>query len=421
MEDEYKKQIEELKKQIEEEKNERKKKELEEESRIKKLKSSYYSRINVIKLKNLKVFKEKFDQNFCLEDILKLDKEETLSLILNSFKDEKIVESIFYFLDKFMIDMKNKIEDIKHLNIILVGPTGVGKTTIINQLLKLNLMNDIGKPQTQKTEPHISDEIPFLRLIDSKGIEKDPKAGIDFTYNEITNYIKSQENPENYIHCIWYCWTGTRLEEVEINLLKKLSQQYTLEELPVIIVYTNAIKPDKIEQAKKYIKDLGINNDFVEILALDEKIGFANSSHIIPAYGLDRLVELSIVKAKAAINSALYEGLLKGIRNEVKSIINKLADILKSKLKNKVEEIIPKNGKYLNEKKIKKEIEKIIVELIYYFFFLSSDITVDTENGYKMKLENLNLTYTLSPVTLIKIEDFVVDYFNKFFEVFKNN
>ena len=144
-------------------------------------------------------------------------------------------------MNKFTESAKNKIKDFEHLNILIVGPCGVGKTTLINALLKLNLKTGIGAPQTQKIDPHTSNEIPFLRLIDSKGIEKDPSVGVDFTFAEISKYIKEMNDPDSYIHCIWYCWTGTRLEDIEIKLLKKLAKEYTLKDLPVIIVYTNAI------------------------------------------------------------------------------------------------------------------------------------------------------------------------------------
>ena len=81
----------------------------------------------------------------------------------------------------------------------------------------------------------------------------------------------------------------TRLEKVEINLLRKLSEQYTLDKLPVIIVYTNAISPDDIENAKEYIKSENINNDFIDILAVGKKM---YSGEYVHPHGLDKLIEL---------------------------------------------------------------------------------------------------------------------------------
>ena len=420
LEEDYHKQIEELKNQIDKEKDEKKKNEFIEKRRIRNLRYSFSSKINNIKLEKIKSIKKNFDKNFCLIVNFKSNKNNALNLIIDSIKNEKILEIINFFLDSFMNTFKNNIKDIEHLNILLVGPTGVGKTTLINSLLKINLKTGIGKPQTEKIESYTSEEISILRLFDSKGIEKEPTAGIDITFEEISNFIKSQKDPDYYIHCIWYCWTGTRLENIELLTLKKLSKQYTLEDLPIIIVYTNAIKPEKIEGAKKYIKDMEIDNDFVEILSLDEKVGFGNNATIIPSYGLDKLIELSIKKAKSAIHSSCYEGLLKGINTEIEIKIKNLVNIIKDKLRIKIEEIISNIGKTIDRQNLQNEIIKVMVDLIYYFFFLSPDITVDP-NDYKANIESFDLKYQITDVTLSKIEEFVVQYFNDFIDIYKIN
>ena len=420
---EYNQQIEQIQNQLKQEKDEKKKKEVEERAKLRKLNYQYTSNLNSIKSKKIKKFLDNFDKNFCSEDFLKINKEKTLNLIFESFKDEKFVASVNFFLNKFTESAKNKIKDFEHLNILIVGPCGVGKTTLINALLKLNLKTGIGAPQTQKIDPHTSNEIPFLRLIDSKGIEKDPSVGVDFTFAEISKYIKEMNDPDSYIHCIWYCWTGTRLEDIEIKLLKKLAKEYTLKDLPVIIVYTNAIKQNEIESAKEYIKSLGIENEFVEILAVEAKIGFGDSATIIPAYGLDKLMELSIEKAKSAVDSACYAGLLKEVKKEIEDTLNTLVEVLEKKLNGKIDIIISEIEKNLDRKNLQTELNKIIVELFYYFFLLSPDIKVDTQNNYEaeLKTNDFNLKYRISDISLNKIEEFVTKYMNEFYEIYNRN
>ena len=62
------------------------------------------------------------------------------------------------------------------------------------------------------------------------------------------NFFKSQldsENPDLFIHCIWYCITGTRLEPIERDTLKELSKIYQSNSIPIIIVYTQAVSKKK--------------------------------------------------------------------------------------------------------------------------------------------------------------------------------
>lgn len=421
-----KKEYAQLIKQIKEEKDEKEIKEKEKQAKIKRIKSSYLNKLNSIQTKKIYSIKETFDQNFCMDDIIKLDRNKITILINNSFKREKILDSVVFCLRTILKSFKNEIENITHLNILLVGATGVGKTTMINVLLKKDLKADFGNPQTDKIAAFESDEIPFLRLFDSQGIEKDPSVNIDFIFGKLSDHIQSEKDPNNYIHCIWYCWTGTRLENVEIQLLKKLSEQYTLDKLPIIIVYTNAIKPDKNKEAREYIKRLGLENDFIEILAKEEKIGIGDNINIIPPFGLDKLTEISIEKAKSAVNSSCYEGILKKVRNEIETEINELVDLLQEKLKKKIDTIISEMGRRLNVKKLEVELNKLIIELFYYFFFLSPDVEIDEYNNYKARITNKGikngiLTFKITDTLINEIKNFVVESLNEFFDIYKKN
>ena len=110
--------------------------------------------------------------------------------------------------------------EVNHLNILLIGPSGVGKSCLINSILKLEneeqAESGMIKPTTKSFNIYESKKISNIRLIDSRGIEKgnyDIKAFV----KEITNYVESQQlkgNPDNFIHCIWYCITGTRFEDI---------------------------------------------------------------------------------------------------------------------------------------------------------------------------------------------------------------
>ena len=112
----------------------------------------------------------------------------------------------------------------------MVGPSEVGKSSLINSILNIN-KNWLCCPMTKNIERLESNSIPFLRLIDSRGIDKNLIAGFSNTFEELKKYIQSQINYDDFgkfIHVIWYCCTGTRLEDNEVKFLQDLSKQYLL-------------------------------------------------------------------------------------------------------------------------------------------------------------------------------------------------
>ena len=187
---------------------------------------------------------KKEEKDFCKYEILTYDKTKITTFINKFLKSEKIPKYIVNYLIEMCKINREVIKTANFLNIILVGPLGVGKSTLINAILDTNVQTGFGDPQTQNIEFISSEKIPFLRLIDSKGIEKNITSGITKTFENIKKFIRSQietKKYDNFIHIIWYCWTGDRLEKDEVDFLTNLSKQYSLEKLPVIIVYTNAV------------------------------------------------------------------------------------------------------------------------------------------------------------------------------------
>ena len=84
-----------------------------------------------------------------------------------------------------------------------------------------------------------SNKIPFLRLADSRGIEND-KYSVEEVVKSIENFVNSQiqlKDQDKFIHCIWYCITGSRFEDIEAESLKRLAALYDNNKLPIIVVY----------------------------------------------------------------------------------------------------------------------------------------------------------------------------------------
>ena len=137
-------------------------------------------------------------------------------------------------------------EKMKHFNTVVVGKTGVGKSTLLNAVLGLQgneqAETGVGRPVTQGKPKEYSNE--SLRLWDTKGIEVGsygPAAVVD-DVKSLVDRTALTGNPDAYIHAIWYCvlTQGARLEDVERDTLAELMRVYDGGKLPVIVVLTQA-------------------------------------------------------------------------------------------------------------------------------------------------------------------------------------
>jgi len=82
-----------------------------------------------------------------------------------------------------------------HFNILLVGKSGVGKSTLINGILNFSedkgAKTGIGKPITMGYEEYVSDIRKGLRFIDSRGIEMQ-NYNIDAVFNSTKELIEKR-------------------------------------------------------------------------------------------------------------------------------------------------------------------------------------------------------------------------------------
>ena len=283
------------------------------------------------------------DIDFCKEDLNQYDVyisyfNEAVKNITEIENEKNLFPSK---IDNYIEKSSNKLSEfeINHLNVLLVGPSGVGKSCLINSILELNgdekAETKVTKPTTKTFNVYESEKKPNIRLIDSRGIEKGD-YNIDSFVNEITKYIENQElngNPDNFIHCIWYCITGTRFEDIEEETLLKLSSIYDDFKLPIIVVYTQAIIPDFYNAISKEINKINKNFEFIPVIAKDMII---SENKIVKSKNLDILLIKSVEKAKNAINSSVFSALRKIVINEIdnesKNNLNQSIKILNENL-----------------------------------------------------------------------------------------
>lgn len=106
-------------------------------------------------------------------------------------------------MDKLIEESKKESEKIlskpynntAHFNLILLGKTGVGKSTLINGIFDFvgNEKAEVGEghPITMKFSEYTSDKRKGLRIIDSRGIELE-KHGINEVFNSTKELIENR-------------------------------------------------------------------------------------------------------------------------------------------------------------------------------------------------------------------------------------
>ncbi len=128
-----------------------------------------------------------------------------------------------------------EMKQIKQCNILIVGNTGVGKTTLISALLQVPINNSV--TQTISKESYTKPEFS-IAVYDTPGLEKDKKQRAKVK-QEIDKFLKqkNQKEPKEQIHAVWYCVNSqvTRKSEIDHKWIVSLAKK-----VPVIAVITRA-------------------------------------------------------------------------------------------------------------------------------------------------------------------------------------
>ena len=150
---------------------------------------------------------------------------------------------------------KKYIDNLKKLltqnfNILILGCTNVGKSTLINEFLKLEeekkaKETEGGPTETKDFTEYIGKYNNYqYTLFDTNGITNDGKDSIQNktknTLNEITERIKSKD-PNKLIHCVWYCFQGSNIQPSDRDFIEKLLNIYTTYSIPIIFVHTQTV------------------------------------------------------------------------------------------------------------------------------------------------------------------------------------
>lgn len=224
---------------------------------------------------------------------------------------------------------------MNNLNLVVMGKTGAGKSTLVNAVLEEDLApTGSGQAVTRaikRYSKHMrislnhTDRAGTYRMIekninlyDTVGLEID-SAITRKTLRETKDLIKKAQadEDENDITLVWFCvnWRSSRFESYEVELIRSLSIEH---EIPFVLVLTQCFSDEMSEleaQVKKDFPEITV----VRVLARGCKI----RGGVVPAYGITKLLQQSVLDYNRS-KVKILENKLKKLSDDRKQRIDEM-------------------------------------------------------------------------------------------------
>ena len=265
---------------------------------------------------------------------------------INALENKNLDIILKKLCEKLIKELSFENKEINKMNLYILGKTGTGKTTLINQICpSFDGKVGIGKVCTNKTKEYTckckNKKHDFISMIDTRGIEINKEFGIQFVKKEAENYINEKlkiGDPNNIVHCFLFTITGTRYEDMEIKLLQELRKIYKEKNIPIIIIYTQCIEnQDYVNDFKEHLNkklenEITDNPEgirFIEILAKEKK----TRKELYKPYNISKLLIMCYENFKYSCSIAQKRCLIIKVRDKLyKMIEDKAKDVQESSI-----------------------------------------------------------------------------------------
>lgn len=191
--------------------------------------------------------------------------------------------------------INDKINNLKQLNIIVIGKSGVGKSTLINSLFRGDFADTgLGRPVTQEIRKIVKSDYP-LSIYDTPGFElsSDQQDNVKDEVIKLISEVYSSNDINKTIHCIWYCinvGANRTFDSSEVEWLKEFSEKNKNSKVPIIVVLTQSVPRKKALEMKNHVEQENLDIcKVVPILAQDMDF---DEEYVAKSFGLDTLINV---------------------------------------------------------------------------------------------------------------------------------